>query len=73
MCMAEASQKIPSEIFSNPAYFGKHVVVVDDKVSVATTGEEAVRILEDVRKRYPGKKPILAYIPKEEALILIVV
>ncbi len=70
--MAEASQKISSEIFSNPAYFGKHVVVVDDHVSVATTGEEAVRILED-RKRYPGKKPILAYIPKEEALILITV
>lgn len=64
-------KNIPSEIFSNPAYFGKHVVVVDHEVFEATTGEEAVRILEDVRKKYPEKKPVLAYIPKEETLILL--
>lgn len=58
------------DIFSDPRYFGKHVVVVDDEVFVAKTGDEAVRILERVRKQYPQKKPILSYIPKEEALIL---
>ena len=65
-------QKNTLEIFSNPVYFGKHVVVVDGEVYVATTGDEAVRILEEVRKKYPGKQPILAYVPKEEALILII-
>lgn len=71
--MADTSiQSIPPEIFSNPAYFGKHVVVIDHEVFEATTGEEAVRILEEVRTKYPGKKPVLAYIPKEETLILFV-
>lgn len=59
-----------SQIFSNPAYFGKHVVVVDDHVYVATTGDEAVRILEKIRQKHHGKQPILAYIPKDETLIL---
>lgn len=65
-------QNIPAEIFSNPAYFGKHVVVVDHEVYQANTGDEAVRILEEVRKKYPEKKPVLAYIPKEETLILFI-
>lgn len=66
-----STQSLSSEIFSNPAYFGKHVVVVDHEVYEATTGEEAVRILEEVRKKYPEKQPMLAYIPKEETLILL--
>lgn len=71
--MATATQPtILAEIFSNPAYFGKHVVVVDGEVFVANTGDEAVRILEKVRKEHPTKKPVLSYIPKEETLILIV-
>lgn len=61
---------IPSEIFSDPAYFGKHVVVIDGEVHVARTGEEAVKILEEIRKKYPDKQPVLSYIPKEETLIL---
>lgn len=69
--MKNEVQKLPSEVFSNPAYFGKHVVLVNGEVFVATTGEEAVRILQEVRKKYPDKQPMLAYIPKEEALILI--
>lgn len=67
-----ATHIISAEIFSNPAYFGKHVVVVGDEVFVATTGDEAVRILEEARKKHPDKQPMLAYIPKEETLILAV-
>ena len=72
MVITAQQQNIPSEAFSNPAYFGKHIVVLDEQVYVATTGEEAVRILEKLRKEYPYKKPILAYIPKDETLILLV-
>lgn len=60
----------PSEIFSNPAYFGKHIVVVNGEVHEARTGEEAVKILEQVRKKYPDKQPTLTYIPEEDTLIL---
>lgn len=63
-------KSVPLGVFSNPAYFGKHIVVFDDEVHVATTGEEAVRILEQLRKQHPDKKPVLAYIPKDETLIL---
>ncbi|HEX9722462.1 MAG TPA: DUF5678 domain-containing protein [Candidatus Paceibacterota bacterium] len=61
---------LSADIFSNPAYFGKHVVVVNGEVHEARTGEEAVKILEEVRKKYPDKQPTLTYIPEEETLIL---
>lgn len=70
--MTTSAEKLPPEILSNPDYFGKHVVVVDSEVFVATTGDEAVRLLEEVRKKHPDKQPILAYIPKEETLILVI-
>lgn len=72
MVITAQQKNIPSEIFSNPAYFGKHIVVLDNAVHVAITGDEAVRILEELRKQYPDKKPIIAYIPKDETLILMV-
>ena len=64
------SHSVPAEIFSNPAYFGKHIVVVNGEVHEARTGEEAVKILKQVRKKYPGKQPTLTYIPEEDTLIL---
>ena len=72
MTPTHTTHTIPPEFFSNPAYFGKHIVIVGDEVFVTTTGDEAVRILEKVRKNYPDKQPVLAYIPKEETLILAV-
>lgn len=60
-----------SKILANPKYKGKHVVVVDNKIFSAVTGQEASRIFKQVVKNYPKKKPTITYIPKEDTLILV--
>jgi hypothetical protein len=48
------TKKITMEmVLNNPSYRGFHVIVVGGKVFKARTGEEASKILEEVRRRYP--------------------
>jgi len=49
-------------------YEGKYVAIVGDKV--VASGFNAKEVLEEAKRKYPDKKPALAKIPKEEALIL---
>ena len=58
------------DIFKNPRYRGKHVILVDGKVYTANTGDGAADILRKVRKEHPGLTPEVAYIPKTQTLIL---
>lgn len=58
------------EIFKNPRYRGKHVILVAGKIFTAKTGEGASKILEKVREKYPDKTPEIAYLPKATSLIL---
>lgn len=60
-----------ANVLSNPRYRGKHIVVIAGKVFAADTGRQAARIFNEVTKKYSGQIPTLAYIPKEESLILI--
>jgi len=55
---------------SNPAYKGKHVIVVAGKVFTAKTGEGASKILEEIRRKYPKEIPAITYIPDADTLIL---
>lgn len=48
-------------------YEGKYVVIIGNKV--VASGDTA-RIWEEVKKKFPNKQPMLAKVPKEEALIL---
>lgn len=52
-------------------YRGKHVMVVDGKIFAARTGEEALKRYREIREKYPDQTPALAYIPKEDSLILL--
>ena len=61
-----------SELYRDPRYAGRHVVVVGEKVYAAKTGEEKTRILARVMKAHPKARPLITYIPEEEALILAV-
>ena len=61
----------PSSPYTDPKYFGKHVITIDGEIFVATTGEEAVRLLNELKQKHPHKKPTLAYVPREETLILV--
>ncbi len=49
-------------------YSGQYVAIVDDKV--VASGDNAKEVMETATKKYPNKTPLLAKIPKEEALIL---
>lgn len=49
-------------------YSGKYVVIVGEEV--VASGENAKKVLEEVKRKFPDKIPTLAKIPKEEALIL---
>ena len=58
------------DIFGNPRYRGKHVILVGGKIFTAKTGEGASKILESARIKYPKSTPEIAYLPKAHSLIL---
>ncbi|MBI2008566.1 hypothetical protein HYS82_02825 [Candidatus Amesbacteria bacterium] len=58
------------DIFKNPRYQGKHIVLINGKVFTANSGQGASKILKDVRARYPDQIPEVAYLPKAGFLIL---
>ena len=62
--------EVKKDIFTDPHYRGKHIVMIAGKVFSAKTGKEASKIFDRVTRRYPGKTPTITYVPKEDALIL---
>ena len=48
-------------------YEGKYVVILENKI--IAQGNTA-KIWEEVKKKFPDKKPMLVKVPKEETLIL---
>ena len=47
---------------------GKHVAIIGRKV--VASGDSAKEVFEKARKEYPEKMPVLAFIPRREALVL---
>lgn len=62
--------EVKREIFTNPHYRGKHIVMIAGKIFTAKTGKEASKLFDRATKKYPGKTPTITYVPKENALIL---
>lgn len=58
------------DIFKNPRYRGKHVILAAGKIFTAKTGEGASEILKEIREKYPDVTPEIAYLPKAHSLIL---
>jgi hypothetical protein len=58
------------DIFKNPRYRGKHVILAAGKIYTAKTGDGAADILRKLRKREPDIIPEVAYLPKAHSLIL---
>ena len=50
---------------------GKHIAIIGTEV--VASGDNAIAILKDAKKRFPDKNPVLAFVPKEDALILQVI
>jgi len=58
------------DVFKNPRYRGKHIVLAAGKIYTAKTGEGAADILRKIRKIHPDVTPEVAYLPKAHSLIL---
>lgn len=58
------------EIFKDPKYRGKHVVLVAGKIFTAKTSGEVAYILKKTEKQYPDDIPEYAYLPKARSLTL---
>lgn len=58
------------DVFKNPRYRGKHVILAAGKIFTAKTGEGAAEILRKIRKNSPDITPEVAYLPKAHSLIL---
>ena len=47
---------------------GKHIALIGKKVVAG--GDNAIEVLEKAKKDFPKDNPVLAYVPREETLIL---
>lgn len=62
-CMKKAKDvKTMKDVFSNPRYRGKHIILVGGKLYTAKSGEGASKILDRVREKYPEETPEVAYL-----------
>ena len=50
-------------------YEGKYVAIIDNKV--VASGSNAKHVIEEAKRKFPDKKPVLAKVPKEETMILV--
>jgi hypothetical protein len=49
---------------------GKHVLVIGKEIYEIKDEDQGTRLLEEVRKKHPGRVPLLTYVMKEELYIL---
>lgn len=56
------------DVFKNPKYRGKHVILAAGKIYTAKTGDGAVEILRKLEKTHPDITPEVAYMPKARSL-----
>ena len=58
------------DIFKNPRYRGKHIILAAGKVYTANTGEGAAEILRKLEKTDPDVVTEITYLPNARSLIL---
>jgi hypothetical protein len=63
-------KKSMMEIFKNPHYRGKHIVLIAGRVFTAKTGDGVAEILRRLEKTHPKETPEVAYLPKARSMIL---
>jgi hypothetical protein len=59
-----------SQVFNNPQYRGKHVIVVGNEVYTARTGKKASQIIDKAHREHPDTTLRITYVPDADALIL---
>lgn len=67
------SSRLLAQIYRNPQYSGKHIIIIGGGIYSTKTGKQASTLLETLLKKYPKQVPVVTYIPKVDSLILIFV
>lgn len=65
-------QKLLHEAYKNPKYSGKHIIIIGGKIHASRSGRRQFGLLVKLVKEYPKETPTIAYIPKENTLILFI-
>ncbi len=47
---------------------GKHIALIGREV--VASGDNAMEVYRKAKEKFPDKKPVLAYVPREETLVL---
>jgi hypothetical protein len=58
-------------VLRTPAYRGKHLILVHGKVYPASSRSELNRLFDKALREFPGETPLLAYVPRADALVLV--
>ncbi|MDI6731026.1 MAG: hypothetical protein QME05_00405 [Candidatus Margulisbacteria bacterium] len=59
-------------VYSNSKYMGKHIVIIGGKIYSAENGKLASKLLDKLILQHPNETPTITYIPKADALILLI-
>ena len=54
----------------NRRFAGKHVAIIGDRV--VASGNSPLEVWKRAKKSHPKSRPLLAYVPKRDTLVLIV-
>lgn len=53
---------------TNEKYAGKHIALIGEKV--VASGDNPKTVWLEAKKKFPAKQPVLAFVPKPDALVL---
>lgn len=53
----------------NRRFAGKHVAIIGDRI--VASGKSPLEVWKRAKKSHPQSKPLLAYVPKRDTLVLI--
>jgi len=53
----------------NKRFAGKHIAIIGDKV--VASGKSPMEVWKRAKKLHPQGKPVLAFVPKDDTLVLI--
>lgn len=71
MVKTTANKNLIFQVYQNPHYRGKHIVILGGKVYATKTGKAKTQLLNKLLKKYPDYTPTITYIPKVDSLILL--
>lgn len=69
----KTEERLIAEAYKNPKFKGKQIVVAGNEARILSTKnkKERIKLLTSLVKKYPQSIPTIAFIPKENTLILI--